>query len=59
MDCLAEVKVKELGINLILGGHRELKVFEVKKTRTIRKAGNSTGYSVRLDHATPPLSSVG
>jgi hypothetical protein len=26
-----EVKAKELGINLILGGHLELEVFEVKK----------------------------
>jgi hypothetical protein len=27
-NCSAEVKLKKLGINLILGGHRELEVFE-------------------------------
>ena len=31
VNCSVEVKVKELGSNLILGCHRELEVFEVKK----------------------------
>ena len=31
----AEVKVKKLGINLILGGHRELEVYEVKNSRLV------------------------
>jgi putative NIF3 family GTP cyclohydrolase 1 type 2 len=30
VNCPAEAKVKELGINLILGGHRETKVFGVR-----------------------------
>ena len=29
------MKVKKLGINLILGGHRELEVFEVKNARLV------------------------
>ena len=35
MNCSAEVKVKELGINQILGGHRELEVFEEKNSRLV------------------------
>ena len=31
VDYPAEVKVEELGINLILGGHRETEVFGPKK----------------------------
>jgi putative NIF3 family GTP cyclohydrolase 1 type 2 len=31
VDYPTEVKAKELGINLILGGHRETEVFGVKK----------------------------
>ena len=31
----AEVKAKELGINLILGGHPEVEVFEEKKSRLV------------------------
>jgi len=38
VDYPAEVKVEELGIKLILGGHRELKVFEVRKLAQSEKA---------------------
>ena len=33
-DYLREVKAKELGINLILGGHRETEVFGVRQLAT-------------------------
>ena len=35
INCSAEVKVKELGSNLILGGHREVEAFEVKNSRLV------------------------
>ena len=35
VNCPAEVKGKELGINLILGGDRVLEVFEVKNSRLV------------------------
>ena len=40
-----EVKSKELGINLILGGHRGLEVFEVKNWRLVvgLKCSDRTG----------------
>ena len=38
VDYPAEVKVEESGIELILGGHRELKVFEVKKNSHNQKS---------------------
>jgi hypothetical protein len=41
----AEVKAKEPGINLILGGHPEVEVFEVKKSRLVvgLKCSDRTG----------------
>ena len=35
VNCLTEVKGKELGINLILGGHGELEAFEAKNSRLV------------------------
>jgi len=39
------MKLKKLGINLILGGHGELEVFEVKKSRLVvgLKCSDRTG----------------
>jgi putative NIF3 family GTP cyclohydrolase 1 type 2 len=34
VDYPTEVKAKELGINLILGGHQETEVFGVRELRT-------------------------
>ena len=35
VNCPAEVKVKKLGINLILDGQGELEAFEVKNSRLV------------------------
>jgi putative NIF3 family GTP cyclohydrolase 1 type 2 len=35
VNCPTVVKLKKLGINLILGGHRELELYEVKNSRLV------------------------
>jgi len=55
-DYPTEVKAKELGINLILGGHRETEVFGAKNAvKATHGRGIHASMSTRHERTSPPM----